>query len=116
MMIFLAFYHPPLCRDSGDIVTDPGLKQLARSSACLTFVFSSRSDSQVYLFLNSLVVYFSLHTAYLPQDSPSIVSSYSEGRLSPAKLQECLSAAHLASQKIFQFYRSSLARKLSKET
>ena len=47
MMIFLAFYHLPLCRDSGDIVTDPGLKQLARSSACLTFVFSSRSDSQV---------------------------------------------------------------------
>ena len=93
-MIFLAFYHLPLCRDSGDIVTDPGLKQLARSSACLTFVFSSRSDSQ---------------------DSPSIVSSYSEGRLSPAKLQECLLAAHLASQKIFQFYRSSLARKLSKE-
>ena len=111
-MIFLTFYHLPLCRDSGDIVTDPSLKQLARSSACLTFVFSSRSDSQVYLFFSPV---FSLHTAYLPQDSPSIVSSYSEGRLSPAKLQECLSAAHLASQKIFQFYRSSLARKLSKE-
>ena len=82
-------------KDTGDIVTDPTLKQIrSGSSALLTFVFSNRSESE---------------------EEPSIVSAYSEGRVSPVKLQECLRAAHVSSQKIFQFYRSSIARKYSKE-
>ena len=82
-------------KDTGEIVTDPTLKQIkSGSSAQVTFVFSNRQESE---------------------EEPSIVSAYTEGRLRPAKLQECLSAAHLASQKIFQFYRSSIARKFSKD-
>ena len=84
-----------MMKDTGDIVTDPTLKQIkSGSSAQVTFVFSNRQESE---------------------EEPSIVSAYTEGRLKPAKLQECLSAAHLASQKIFQFYRSSIARKFSKD-
>ena len=44
-----------------------------------------------------------------------LVSSYTEGRVTPARLQESLAAAHTASQKIFDFYRSSIAKKFSKE-
>jgi len=76
------------------IICDPTQKQFGKKKAHMTFVFSSRQSNE---------------------DSPSLVSTYVEGRVSPEKLQECLVAAHISSQEIFKFYRSSIARKFSKE-
>ena len=82
--------------EDGRIICDPTNKQL-RSTQCLatsTFVFSNKSQDS---------------------KTPSIVSSYTDGLLSPAQLQESLSAAHEASQQVFAFYKETLARKFSKE-
>ena len=79
----------------GDIICDPTQKQMDKSSARMTIVFSNRQSAD--------------------STSPSIVSCYTEGRVSPDMLQQCVSAGHLASQEIFKFYRSSMARKFSKE-
>ena len=78
----------------GGIICDPTSRQLRASVATATFVFSNRNTGET---------------------SPSIVSSYSEGILSPSKLQECLSTAHIASQQVFTFYKETLKRKFSKE-
>ena len=80
--------------DEGSIICDPTSKQLRSSEATATFVFSNRNSGD---------------------HSPSIVSSYSDGALSPSKLQECLSTAHTASQQVFTFYKETLKRKFSKE-
>merc|ERR1711862_132982 len=77
----------------GSIVCDPTNKQSGRSVASLIFVFSSRQSED---------------------GSPSIVSCYTQGRVSQTKLQECISAAHIASQEIFAFFRSTMSRKFSK--
>merc|ERR1719481_1414124 len=63
--------------EDGRIICDPTNKQL-RSTQCLatsTFVFSNKSQDS---------------------KAPSIVSSYTDGLLSPVQLQESLSAAHEA--------------------
>ena len=78
----------------GELLTDPTSKQLSRSAASLLFVFSSRTSGE---------------------GGPLLVSSYTEGRVTPARLQESLAAAHTASLKIFEFYRTSIAKKFSKE-
>ena len=80
--------------EEGRIICDPTSKQLRASVATATFVFSNRQSGE---------------------KSPSIVSSYSDGMMSPSKLQECLSTAHTASQQIFAFYKEALRRKFSKE-
>ena len=67
----------------GTIVCDPTNKQSRKSEATLVFVFSSREAED---------------------GSASIVSCYTEGRVSQTKLQECISAAHIDSKEIFIFF------------
>ncbi len=73
----------------GRVLVDPDQKQLARSRATLVFVFESRAGG--------------------------VVSSSSQGPVSPEQLQECLAAASRTAAKIFDFYRLVLGRKFSKD-
>ena len=77
----------------GSILCDPTLKQLSQSSVSLMFVFSNRQAGGV----------------------AGLVSTHTEGLVDQARLQECLSAAQLAAQHIFQFYKQTVANKFSKE-
>ena len=73
----------------GRILVDPDQKQLARSQATLIFVFESRDGG--------------------------VVSSSSQGRLTPEQMQECLAAAQRTAAKIFDFYRMVVGRKFAKD-
>ena len=79
--------------ESGDLICDPTEKQWEQSVAGLVFVFSSRQSTT----------------------EPVIVSCHTQGRVSEKQLQECISAAHEASQDVFKFYRDTISRKFSKE-
>ena len=73
----------------GRILVDPDQKQLARCRATLVFVFESRAGG--------------------------VVSSSTQGPVSPEQLQECLAAASRTATKIFDFYRLVVGRKFSKD-
>jgi hypothetical protein len=50
-----------------------------------------------------------------PGGQAGLVSTHTQGLVDQARLQECLSAAQLASQAIFQFYKQTVAKKFSKD-
>ena len=90
-------FHPVNCFtcifQDGSILCDPTLKQLSQSTASLLFVFSNRVSGGV----------------------PGLVTCHTEGVVDHTKLQECITAASLATQSIFQFYKKTIAKKFSKE-
>ena len=73
----------------GTVVLDPNTKQNSKAVASLLFTFESRSRA--------------------------VISSHTEGKVSQLKMQECMSMAKGAADKVFQFYRSVIGRKFSKE-
>ena len=73
----------------GHVTLDPTAKQRSRSKASLTFAFESRSRG--------------------------VLTSVTEGIVSQDKYQECLLAAKLASENIFNFYKETIKNKFSKE-
>ena len=74
----------------GSIVLDPSFKQQTqKDNASLVFVFDSRTRS--------------------------VISTQSEGRVTQAKLHECLVIAKTAVEKVFQFYKVVIGRKFSKD-
>ena len=79
----------------GTIVCDPTHKQSRKSEATLVFVFSSREAED---------------------GSASIVSCYTEGRVSQTKLQECISAAHIDSKETFTYFAECTNMDLKSET
>jgi len=75
----------------GAVVLDPDSARLRRSSpeAVLTFAFESRNSD--------------------------VIATHMQGHCSEVKFQEALSVAKSASQSIFDFYRSVVTKKFSKE-
>ena len=71
-----------------NVVVDPSDKQDKDCSTCITFVFESKNKE--------------------------IVTVSMEGSCSNEKFKICLSTARRASEKIFNFYRESIEKKMSK--
>ncbi|XP_068106743.1 exosome complex component RRP46 [Hyperolius riggenbachi] len=74
--------------EDGQLTLDPTTKQQKESSALLTLAIES-SENKVLM-----------------------ISS--KGAYSPAELQQCIAAAQISAQNIFQFYRDSVKRRYSK--
>ncbi|XP_018411520.1 PREDICTED: exosome complex component RRP46 [Nanorana parkeri] len=72
----------------GQLILDPNLKQQKESRAVLTFALESTEKK--------------------------VLMVCSRGMYSPAELQQCVAAAQISAQKIFQFYRDSVKRRYSK--
>eukprot|EP00092_Neocalanus_flemingeri_P008252 GFUD01008898.1.p1 GENE.GFUD01008898.1~~GFUD01008898.1.p1 ORF type:complete len:229 (-),score=60.50 GFUD01008898.1:84-770(-) len=92
-MKFLVAAVTMVVNKDGSILCDPTQKQMSQSAASLLFVFSNRQECGV----------------------PGLVTSHTEGVVDQIKLQECLSAASIASQSLFQFYKKTIAKKFSKD-
>jgi ribonuclease PH len=88
MRFLVACVHLIILQD-GSVVLDPNLKQNSKAVASLIFTFESRTRA--------------------------VISSHSEGKVSQLKMQECLSMAKTAADKVFQFYRLVIGRTFSKE-
>lgn len=88
MRFLVACVHLIILQD-GSVVLDPNTKQASKSVASLIFTFESRTRA--------------------------VISSQTEGKVSQLKMQECLSMAKIAADKVFQFYRLVIGRKFCKE-
>ena len=76
-------------RQDGSILLDPSSRQLRDGVATLVFVFESRTMS--------------------------VISTHTQGPINPEKYQQCLAISKTAVEKIFQFYRSVMGKKFSKD-
>eukprot|EP00088_Acartia_fossae_P012170 TRINITY_DN1625_c0_g1_i18.p1 TRINITY_DN1625_c0_g1~~TRINITY_DN1625_c0_g1_i18.p1 ORF type:complete len:226 (+),score=33.22 TRINITY_DN1625_c0_g1_i18:52-729(+) len=93
MRFLIACIHCVVLAD-GTVTLDPSLKQQAKArqqngSATLLFTFESRTRA--------------------------VISSHTEGKVTQVKLQEAVTMAQSAADKVFSFYRLVIARKFSKE-